>query len=90
MDSSQKIVWRSGRQITLTAKEFSILELLIENKNKVLPRLYIAEKIGGINYGKFTNIIDVNINNLRLKIDKDSDFPLIHTIIGMGYVLKAG
>ena len=90
VDSYKKMVWRSGRQIILTAKEFSLLELLIANKNRVLSRSYIAEAIWGINYDRGTNLIDVYINYLRTKIDKGFDHPLIHTVIGMGYVLKDG
>jgi DNA-binding response OmpR family regulator len=90
VDSYKKVVWRSGRQIVLTAKEFSLLELLIANKNRVLSRSYIAEAIWGINYDRGTNLIDVYINYLRTKIDKGFDQPLIHTVIGMGYVLKDG
>jgi DNA-binding response OmpR family regulator len=89
VDSYKKMVWRSGRQIVLTAKEFSLLELLIANKNRVLSRSYIAEAIWGINYDRGTNLIDVYINYLRTKIDKGFDQPLIHTVIGMGYVLKS-
>lgn len=87
--SYKKIVSRSGKQIVLTAKEFSLLELLIASKNRVLSRSYIAEAIWGINYDRGTNLIDVYINYLRSKIDKGFDQPLIHTVIGMGYVLKA-
>ena len=90
VDSYKKMVWRSGRQIVLTAKEFSLLELLIANKNRVLSRSYIAEAIWGINYDRGTNLIDVYINYLRTKIDKGFNHPLIHTVIGMGYVLKDG
>jgi DNA-binding response OmpR family regulator len=90
VDSYKKTVLRSGKQIILTAKEFSLLELLVVNKNRVLSRSYIAEAVWGINYDRGTNLIDVYINYLRTKIDKDFDFPLIHTVIGMGYVLKAG
>jgi DNA-binding response OmpR family regulator len=89
VDSYKKSVWRSGKQIILTAKEFALLELLIANKNRVLSRSQIAEAIWGINYDRGTNLIDVYINYLRTKIDKGFDPPLIHTIIGMGYVLKS-
>jgi DNA-binding response OmpR family regulator len=89
VDSYKKTVYRSGKSIDLTAKEFSLLELLITNKNRVLSRTYIAEAVWGINYDRGTNLIDVYINYLRTKIDKEFSSPLIHTVIGMGYVLKA-
>jgi DNA-binding response OmpR family regulator len=89
VDSYKKTVLRAGKSIDLTAKEFSLLELLITNKNRVLSRTYIAEAIWGINYDRGTNLIDVYINYLRTKIDKGFNSSLIHTVIGMGYVLKA-
>lgn len=89
MDSYKKTVTRSGKEIILTAKEFSLLELLIVNKNRVLSRNHIAEAVWGINYDRGTNLIDVYINYLRGKIDKGFNQQLIHTVISMGYVLKA-
>jgi len=89
VDGYQKTVRRAGTDITLTAKEFALLELLIVNKNRVLSRTFIAQTLWGINYDRGTNLIDVYINYLRSKIDKDFSPQLIHTIIGMGYVLKA-
>jgi DNA-binding response OmpR family regulator len=89
VDSYKKTVFRSGKAIDLTAKEFSLLELMIVNKNRVLSRSYIAEAVWGINYDRGTNLIDVYINYLRTKIDKGFEAHLIHTVIGMGYVLKA-
>lgn len=88
LDLYKKIARRSGKDISLTAKEFSLLELLIINKNRVLSRSYIAENLWGVNYERGTNIIDVYINYLRSKIDKEFSPALIHTIIGMGYTLK--
>jgi two-component system, OmpR family, copper resistance phosphate regulon response regulator CusR len=88
VDAYKKTAKRAGKEIFLTAKEFSLLELLIVNKNRVLSRTFIAETIWGINYDRGTNLIDVYINYLRSKIDKEFSFPLIHTVIGMGYVLK--
>jgi two-component system, OmpR family, copper resistance phosphate regulon response regulator CusR len=89
VDAYKKTTKRAGKEILLTAKEFSLLELLIINKNRVLSRTYIAETVWGIDYDRGTNLIDVYINYLRTKIDKGFSTPLIHTIIGMGYVLKA-
>lgn len=89
LDSHKRTITRAGEKITLTAKEFSLLELLIVNKNRVLSRTYIAESVWGLNYDRGTNFIDVYINYLRAKIDKNFSPTLIHTVIGMGYVLKA-
>ena len=88
MDSYKKTVRRAGKEIILTAKEFNLLELLIINKNRVMSRTHIAESVWGIDFDRGTNAIDVYINYLRNKIDKDFDQKLIHTVIGMGYVLK--
>lgn len=88
VDSYKRTIRRAGKEIILTAKEFSLLELLIVNKNRVLSRTYISETVWGINYDRGTNLIDVYINYLRSKIDKGFGSTLIHTVIGMGYVLK--
>jgi DNA-binding response OmpR family regulator len=88
VDSYKRTVRRDGKDISLTAKEFSLLELMIANKNRVLSRTYIAETVWGIDYDRGTNLIDVYINYLRAKIDKGFSYTLIHTVIGMGYVLK--
>ena len=88
VDAYRKTARRAGKEILLTAKEFSLLELLIVNKNRVLSRTFIAETVWGINYDRGTNLIDVYINYLRSKIDKGFGSSLIHTVIGMGYVLK--
>lgn len=88
IDIYQKKAWRAGKEIMLTAKEFSLLDLLVQNKNNVLSRSSIAEAVWGIDFNRRTNLIDVYINYLREKIDKGFSKPLIHTVIGMGYVLK--
>jgi len=85
---SKKIVFRSGAQIELTAKEYILLEFLAKNKGVVISRIEIAEKIWNLNFDTGTNYIDVYINYLRKKIDKDSPNKLIHTRVGLGYVLK--
>lgn len=88
LNSATKTVSRGGKEISLTAKEFILLEVLMANTNKVLSRKYIAEQVWGINFDRGTNHIDVYINYLRSKIDKNHSKKLIHTVIGMGYVLK--
>ena len=83
-----KEVMRSGNKISLTAKEFQLLEYLVRNKNKVVSRADIAGKVWDIGFDTGTNVIDVYINFLRKKIDKDYPAKLIHTQIGMGYIMK--
>jgi DNA-binding response OmpR family regulator len=88
IDSVKRKVIRDGREIKLTATEYKILELLMENKDKVFDRITIAEKIWGFSFNTGTNTIDVHINSLRKKIDKDYDKKLIHTKKGFGYLLS--
>jgi two-component system copper resistance phosphate regulon response regulator CusR len=88
INTSKKLVFRGGLQIELTAKEYNLLEYLAENKGIVISRVDIAEKIWALNFDTGTNYIDVYINYLRKKIDHDFDNKLIHTRVGLGYVLK--
>ena len=88
MDCFRKTVTRNGDMILLTVKEFILLEVLMYNKNRVLSRVYIAESVWGINFDRGTNLIDVYINYLRTKVDKGYSKKLIHTVIGMGYMIK--
>jgi len=87
LDTYKRIARRYGKEIELTAKEFALLEYLMKNKGRVVSRPEIAEKIWDITFDTGTNVVDVYINILRKKIDKDSDNKLIHTKIGMGYYL---
>ena len=88
VDLDTKAVSRGGKMISLTAKEFSLLEYFIRNKGKVLSRLDLLENVWELNFELSSNVVDVYVNYLRNKIDKDFDVKLIHTVIGMGYVLK--
>ncbi len=88
LDSISRKVRRGGREISLTATEYKILELLLSNKGKVFDRILIAEKIWGFSFNSGTNVIDVHINSLRKKIDKDFTTKLIQTRKGFGYVLS--
>ncbi|MBV6484867.1 MAG: Transcriptional activator protein CopR [Flavobacteriales bacterium] len=88
INTNNKRVKRGGTEITLTAKEFALLELLAINKNKVLSKVDIAEKIWDINFDRGTNVIEVYMNFLRKKVDKDFSIKLLHTLVGMGYMLK--
>lgn len=85
---SQKTVQRSGKTVELTAKELALLEYLVRHAGKVVSRQEIAEKIWDLNFDTGTNYIDVYINYLRRKIDRDHPVKLIHTRVGLGYVLK--
>lgn len=83
-------VWRGGKEIDLTAKEYGLLEYMMRNPNQVLSRAMIAEHVWDYAFDSFTNIIDVYINYLRKKIDKNQQVRLIHTVRGQGYVLREG
>jgi len=87
LDIDKKAALRGNKKIELTAKEFALLEFLMRNKGRVVSRTDIAEKVWDITFDTGTNIVDVYINILRKKIDKDFDKKLIHTRIGLGYSL---
>jgi len=81
-------VWRADREIDLTAKEYALLEYFMRNPNQTLTRTMIAEHVWDYTFDSFTNIIDVYVNYLRKKVDRDFEKKLIHTVRGIGYVLK--
>jgi heavy metal response regulator len=82
-------VWRADKEIELTAKEYALLEYFIRNPEKTLTRNMIAEHVWDYTFDSFTNIIDVYVNYLRKKIDRDFTVKLVHTVRGVGYMLKA-
>ena len=88
LDTWSNIAERAGKQISLTAKEYTLLELFMRHPNKILSREYIAEQVWKIDFDTGTNFIDVYVNYLRNKIEKGFKSKLIHTVIGMGYILK--
>lgn len=90
LDPVSHKVWRSGKEISLTTKEYSLLEYFMRNPDKILTRTMIAEHVWDYTFDSFTNIIDVYVNYLRKKVDRDFDVKLIHTVRGVGYVLKEG
>lgn len=90
INTDAKTVKRNDTLIELTAKEFNLLEYLVKNQGRVVSRAEISEHIWDINFDTGTNIIDVYVNFLRKKIDRDFTPKLIHTVIGMGYILKEG
>jgi heavy metal response regulator len=81
-------VWRGNKEIELTAKEYALLEYFMRNPNQILTRTMIAEHVWDYTFDSFTNIIDVYVNYLRKKVDRDYDKKLIHTVRGIGYVMK--
>lgn len=88
LNVDSKEVARNGTPINLTAKEFQLLEYLMRNRNRVVSRADIAERVWEFDFDTKTNVIDVYINFLRKKVDKDFDKKLIHTQVGMGYIMK--
>jgi DNA-binding response OmpR family regulator len=88
LDLNEKVARRGDKRIELTAKEFGLLEYFMRNRGRVVSRIDIAEKVWDIHFDTGTNVIDVYVNFLRKKIDKDFPTKLIHTVIGMGYMLK--
>lgn len=89
LDLMRRRVVRSGKRIDLTAKEFALLELLLRRQGEVLPRSLIASQVWDMNFDSDTNVIDVAIKRLRVKMDEGFERKLIHTVRGMGYVLEA-
>lgn len=88
LDTHTHNVTRNGIEIPLTPKEYSILEFLMRNKNRVISRTRLSEHVYDYHFDTDTNVIDVYINKLRNKIDKDSEKPVLHTVRGIGYVIK--
>jgi DNA-binding response OmpR family regulator len=88
LDMVKKTVARGGKPINLTAREFTLLQYLLRNKGRVVSRVDITEQVWETSFDTGSNVIDVYINFLRKKIDKGYDSRLIHTLVGMGYVIK--
>ena len=87
LDLLRRRVSRNGRRVDLTAKEFGLLELLMRRHGEVLPRSLIASQVWDMNFDSDTNVIEVAIRRLRMKIDEGHPVKLIQTVRGMGYVL---
>ena len=88
MDTAGRTVTRGGREIELTAREFNILEYLLENRGRVLSRDKICNHIWNYDYDGASNVIDVYMHHLRKKIDENQDEKLIKTVKGAGYVIR--
>ena len=88
LDLAKRTVHRGSTAIQLTSKEFALLQFMLERKGEVLPRSVIASQVWDMNFDSDTNVIDVAIRRLRVKIDEDFEPKLIHTVRGMGYKLE--
>lgn len=88
IDDNAKMVKRDGEDISLTATEYRLLMVLVKNRGKVLSRVDLLESAWDINFNLATNVVDVYINYLRKKIDSNYEPKLVHTVVGMGYILK--
>jgi heavy metal response regulator len=88
LDPVSREITRAGKRIELTAKEFALLEFFLHQPGRVLSRAVIAQHVWGVDFDTFTNVIDVYVNYVRKKIDADFSPKLIHTVRGVGYVLK--
>ncbi|MCG6893701.1 MAG: response regulator transcription factor [Desulfobacteraceae bacterium] len=90
LDPARRLVFRGEKKIELTTKEFALLDYFMRNPDRVLTRTMIAEHVWDYDYDSMTNVIDVYVNYLRKKIDTDPEAKLIHTVRGVGYVMKVG
>ncbi len=89
LDLKTRKVTRAGRPVTLSAKEFGVLEYLLRHPDEVVTRTQLAEHVWDENFDSFSNVIDVTVYHLREKVDRGFEPALIHTVRGAGYVLKA-
>ncbi|HEU4552145.1 MAG TPA: response regulator transcription factor [Chitinophaga sp.] len=88
LDAVSKTVRRNNKPINLTATEYRLLEFLMKHQRRVLSRIEILEHVWDIDFNLGTNVVDVYVNYLRKKIDKQGSSKLIHTVVGMGYVMR--
>jgi DNA-binding response OmpR family regulator len=89
LNTATREVFRAGKNILLTLKEFSVLEYLLKNKGRVVNREELVDHVWDFNYDGFSNVVDVHIKNLRNKIDADGNEKILETVRGVGYRLKA-
>lgn len=90
LNLESKEAFRDGRLIKLTIREFKLLEFFMRHPGKALSRFELLEKVWGLDFDTGTNVVDVYVNYLRNKVDKGYSNKLIHTVYGMGYILKEG
>lgn len=86
LDTVKRVASRQGQPIRLTKKEFNLLAFFMNNAGKVLTRTVIGQNVWDANFDPFSNVIDVYVSMLRRKVDKPFDKPLIHTVVGSGYL----
>ena len=89
LDLVSRTAYRAGRSIKLLQREFDVLEYLVRNEGHVVPRAMLLEKVWDVHFSPATNIIDVYVGRVRRKVDGDQAYPLIHTIRGVGFCLRA-
>ncbi len=90
LDLLKRTVNRAGRRIELQAQEMKLLEYLMRHEGEVVTRTMMLENVWSFHFDPQTNVIDVHVSRLRAKIEKEFDTPLLHTVRGAGYMLKAG
>jgi DNA-binding response OmpR family regulator len=90
LNTESKIAYRNNETLKLTATEYRLLEYFVKNQKKVLSRIQILENVWDIDFNMGTNVVDVYINYLRKKLEKNGGPNLIHTVFGMGYLMKEG
>jgi DNA-binding response OmpR family regulator len=88
LNTGDKTATRAGQKIDLTATEYRLLKYMMTNARRLVSRMDILEHVWGVDFNMKTKVVDVYVNYLRKKIDKDHDSKLIHTVVGMGYILK--
>lgn len=88
LNLNSKVVKRANQKISLTARELALLEFFMKNPNKALSRAEIAQNVWDVSFDTGTNVVDVYVNYLRKKVDKDYSPKLIHTLSGIGYIMK--
>jgi DNA-binding response OmpR family regulator len=88
LDLDARTVKRGSTEISLTSTEYRMLEYFMKNQRKVISRMDLLENVWGVDFNMATNVVDVYVNYLRKKIDRDFDSKLLHTVIGMGYIMK--
>jgi two-component system OmpR family response regulator len=89
VDLLSRSVRRRGRKIDLLPREFQVLEYLVRNQGRVVPRAMLLQHVWDLHFDPMTNIIDVYVGRVRRKVDAGETYPLIHTIRGMGFSVRA-
>ncbi len=89
LDLVSRAVSRGGRKIDLLPREFQLLEYLVRNRDRIVPRAMLLEHVWDVHFDTMTNIIDVYVGRVRRKVDAAQAYPLIHTVRGVGYCVRA-